>query len=311
MCTAITLGAQSGERFFGRTMDFSHDIAPRLFITPASYTWGSALNGRPITDSYRLIGLGQAEDNLLGFFDGVNEKGFAAAALYFAGCAQYGDPQVSLAKEAVASVDFLHYILGKCGSVKDLPALLETVTIAGVPDPVTNTVAPLHWMAADRTGACAVIESTDKGTELIDNPIGVMANSPDLRWHMTNLRNYMNASPTQASTVQWGAVSLTPFGQGGGTLPLPGGFTSPERFVRTVYLKTHIPAPADSAQAVNACFHIMESVSIPKGAVITAQDTCDYTKYTAFINISACEYFYKTYDDPQIKTASLWQTENG
>lgn len=47
-------------------------------------------------------------------------------------------------------------------------------------------------------------------------------------------------------------------------------------------------------EAVTVCFHIMESVSIPKGAVITSQNTYDYTRYTAFINTSTCEYFFKT-----------------
>lgn len=50
----------------------------------------------------------------------------------------------------------------------------------------------------------------------------------------------------------------------------------------------------------------MESVSIPKGIVITNRDTYDYTKYTAFINTNTCEYFFKTYDNTMITSASLW-----
>jgi choloylglycine hydrolase len=136
-----------------------------------------------------------------------------------------------------------------------------------------------------------------------------MSNSPDFHWHMTNLRNYIEASPTQSEEVCWDKIRLTPFGQAGGTVSLPGGFTSPERFVRTAYLKAHLPIPKDSSEAIAACFHIMESVSIPKGAVITSRNTYDYTKYTAFINTSTCEYFYKTYGDINVKTASLWQTK--
>ena len=68
----------------------------------------------------------------------------------------------------------------------------------------------------------------------------------------------------------------------------------------------HIPTPKNSIEAINSCFHIMESVSIPKGAVITKRDTYDYTKYTAFININTCEYFYKTYDNLQIKNEGLF-----
>lgn len=310
MCTAMTLQSQSGEQFFGRTMDFSHDIKPQLYIIPNSYQWNSLLDGQTFTDTYRFIGFGQELDDMLAFFDGVNEHGFAAAVLYFAGYAQYQNDLTDHTTQYLASIDFLHYILGSCASVQELSKRIDGISVAGITDPVTNTIAPLHWIVTDKSGACAVIEPTKEGLEFINNPIGVMANSPSFPWHMTNLRNYMGATPTQKQEVSWGNVCLTPFGQGQGTMPLPGGFTSPERFVRTSYLKTHIPVPKTSQEGIISCFHIMESVSIPKGAVITSQNADDYTKYTAFINTNTCEYFYKTYDNINITKASLWHTES-
>lgn len=310
MCTAMTLQSQSGELFFGRTMDFSHDIKPQLYIIPNSYQWNSLLDGQIFTDSYRFIGFGQELDDMLVFFDGVNEHGFAAAALYFAGCATYQNDLTSDTSQFLASIDFLHYILGSCTSVQELSNRIDSISVAGITDPVTNTIAPLHWIVTDKSGACAVIEPTEKGLEFINNPIGVMANSPDFPWHMTNLRNYMGATPTQTQKVNWGNVCLTPFGQGQGTMPLPGGFTSPERFVRTSYLKTHIPVPKSSQEGIISCFHIMESVSIPKGVVVANQNVDDYTKYIAFINTNTCEYFYKTYDNINITTASLWHIKS-
>jgi choloylglycine hydrolase len=306
MCTAMTLQTQSDDIFFGRTMDFSHDIIPQLYIVPNSYVWYNCLNNSQMKDSYRFIGLGQELDGMFGLFDGVNEKGFAAAALYFAGYAQYSTSPTNNVTEQITSIDFLHYILGRCASVKELPALLKNITLVGIPDPVTNTIAPLHWITTDRSGACVIIEPTSRGLEIINNPIGVMSNSPDFNWHLTNLRNYTNTYPTQSEEVFWDNFRLAPFGQAGGTTTLPGGFTSPERFVRVAYLKTHIPKPKDSREAITACFHIMESVSIPKGAVITSRNAYDYTKYTAFINTSTCEYFYKAYDDITVNKASLW-----
>lgn len=306
MCTAMTLQSRAKELFFGRNMDFSHAIIPRLYIIPRSYLWYNSLNRHPMRDSYRFIGLGQEADGIWGFFDGVNEKGFAAAALYFSGYAQPDTGSTHKAAQLIASTDFLHYILGRCASVQELPALLKGTRIIGIPDPVTKTIAPLHWIAADRSGACAVIEPTAGGLELLNNPIGIMTNSPNFPWHMTNLRNYVGVSPFQTEEAFWDTIRLTPFGQAGGTTALPGGFTSPERFVRTAYLKAHLPEPKDSKEAIAACFQIMGCVSIPKGAVITSRNTYDYTKYTACINTSTCEYFYKTYDDIHIKRAGLW-----
>ncbi len=306
MCTAITLQSKQKEILFGRTMDFSHDIQPELYIVPKNHSWNDALNMTLISDCYSFIGIGQEIDGIMGFFDGVNEEGFAAAALYFAGYAQYNMQLPYSTVQPIASFDFLHYILGRCASIQDLRMVLSNISIIGMPDPVTQTIAPLHWIAVDKTGKCVVIEQTRKGLKLFDNPIGVMANSPDFPWHMTNLRNYMETSPNQTEEVSWDNIRLRPFGQAGGTTLLPGGYTSPERFVRTAYLKTHLPTPKKADEAVVSCFHVMESVSIPRGAVVSARNTYDYTKYTAFINTNTCEYFFKTYDNMQIAKAGLF-----
>ena len=308
MCTAVTLRSGQGEHYFGRTMDFSFDIEPSLYRVGGNYAWRNVIDGDPISDRYGFLAIGQESEGLLAFFDGVNERGFAAAALYFAGYAQY-DAQAAPGKAPVASVDFLHYILGKCGSVEDLEELLQHTSLIGLRDPVTETVAPLHWIAADKSGNCAVVEQTAGGLELFRNPIGVLANSPDFPWQMTNLRNYRNVSPGQAGEVVWGGVPLSPFGQGAGTTPLPGGYTSPERFVRTAYLKTHLPVPQGRAETVTACFHVMDGVTIPRGAVLTDRGAYDYTKYVAFMNTDTGEYFFRTYDNSQIAAAGLW--ENG
>lgn len=303
MCTAITLQSIQRENFFGRTMDFSYPIEPGLYVIPKNYEWYSLITMKKCIDRYSFIGIGQEAGGMLGFFDGVNERGFAAAVLYFPGYAYYDLPIKN--KEPIASLDFLHYILGCCGSVAELNALLENICIVGIPDPVTQTAAPLHWIATDRSGTCVVIEQTKIGLKIISNSVGVMANSPDFQWHMTNLRNYMNVSITQQKEVYWENISLTPFGQASGTINLPGGFTSPERFVRTVFLKTHVEASKSRLEAIMACFHIMNSVSIPQGIVLTDRGTYDYTKYTAFMNTNTCEYYFKTYENNQIITASL------
>lgn len=303
MCTAITFQSMQGENFFGRTMDFSYPIEPGLYVIPKNYEWYSIQTMKKYRDHYSFICIGQETDGMLGFFDGVNEQGFAAAALYFQGYAYYDLPTKD--KSTVSSLDFLHYILGSCGSVEDLKTVLKNTSIVGQPDPVTKIAAPLHWIASDRSGKCVVIEQTKAGLKIFKNSIGVMANSPDFGWHMTNLRNYMNVSTNQPKEVHWKNVSLNPFGQGAGSTPLPGGFTSPERFVRTAFIKTHVETPETRSETIMTCFHIMNSVSIPKGIIITDRGTYDYTKYTAFMNTNTCEYYFKTHENDQIIKASL------
>ena len=305
MCTALTLQSRNNENFFGRNMDFSHDIEPGIIVMPKGYRWRDSSTAKEYQNRYSFIGIGQETEGILGFFDGVNENGFAAAALYFAGYADYEAAFDISGREPVSSLDFLHFLLGRCSSVKELYSLIKNIYIVGAPDPITKIAAPLHWIATDRSGKCAVIEQTKNGLEIFNNSIGIMANSPDFNWHMTNLRNYLEVSSVQKEEAAWGHVKLSPFGQAGGTVSLPGGYTSPERFVRTAFLKTHCLVPESRINAIMTCFHITESVSIPKGVVLTDKGTYDYTIYTAFIDTNTCEYFTKTHDNSQIAVAGL------
>lgn len=306
MCTAFTMQSQDMENFFGRTMDFSYPIEPKFYIVPKNYVWRNILNMNSYSDHYSFIGIGQKSEGMPVLFDGVNEKGLAAAALYFPGYAQYHTNKNGEKKALVSSLDFLHYILGTCGSVNELELEVKHIVLVGVPDPVTHTVAPLHWIAADKSGKCIVIESTEDGVKVYPNKIGVLANSPGFQWQMINLNNYMGVSTHQKNEAEWSDVVLKPFGQAGGTSGLPGGYTSPERFVRTAFLKTHAEVPKDAAETIVACFHLMESVTIPKGIVITERNTYDYTKYTAFVSTKTCEYYYKTYENSEIRRVGLW-----
>lgn len=305
MCTAMTLRSADGDNFFGRTMDFSYDIDPGLYVVPKNRMWRNVLNGNVFSDEYGFLAVGQETDGILGFFDGVNENGFAAAALYFPGFAQYGTCAEDPDKKPVASLDFLAYLLGRCGSVRELVGILPYLCVVGVPDPVTQIAAPLHWVATDRSGDCVVVEPTGNGLEVFENPIGVMTNSPGFQWHMTNLRNYTVVSAEQTEEVRWGGVSLKPFGQAAGTSPLPGGYAAPARFVRTAFQKTHLVPPRGKAETVVACFHVLSGVTVPKGVVKTERGTYDYTKYTAFVDTASCAYFFKTYDGTAITRAAF------
>lgn len=300
MCTAVTFQTPAGDVLFGRTMDFSYPLDPELYLVPKGLEWINIPGTHALRNRYRFMGIGQDISPIV-FADGVNEKGLAVATLYFPDYARYDDvfsqnsPQLSL-----AATELVRFLLGMCASVEQAASALRSVRIVGVKDAVTNTVAPLHWIMADKSGACKVIEKMADGLHILDNPIGVLSNSPNFPWHMTNLRGYVHLTAAQPEQAQWGGVSLTPFGQGGGTFGMPGDYTPPSRFVRTAYMKSHTAIPADRNAAAVTGFHMLESVSIPKGAVITSRDTPDYTQYTAFIDLAAGEYFFTTYDNPQI-----------
>lgn len=304
MCTAMTLQTQRGELFFGRTMDFSYPLDPSVYTVPRNYAWTNAMKTGRIQNRYAYIGTGQ-EIPALTVADGVNEQGLAAAALYFPGFAAFDKPEQSKGAPQLAAVEVVGFLLGVCASVDEAARTLLSVRIVGLPDAVTGTVAPLHWIVCDRSGKCITVEQTETGLQIIPNPVGVLSNSPGFDWHLQNLRNYTMAAPEQEASVQWDGTTLTPFGQGAGTSALPGGYTPPARFVRTVFQKTHVRVPKTGPEAVVTGFHILEGVSIPRGVVRTILNADDYTQYMVFMNTVTGEYFVRTYDNSQVRTAAL------
>lgn len=288
MCTAISMIAKNGDVVMGRTMDFSYQLQPKLYELPAGNEFIGQAYGQVYTSKYSVIGIGQ-DISPLTFADGANNVGLGAAALYFPAYAEY-DSGDKLHGRAVASTDVILYVLSMCRDASEVVSFFQGASIVGAADRITGAVAPLHWMFLDVSGKCVVVEKTIEGTFCHENPIGVLANSPDFGWHMTNLRNYAGVLPEQKENAVWGGdISLTPFGQGGGTWSLPGDFTSPGRFVRTAWLKTHTVDLADSSAAIRAGFQILGNVSIPKGCVVTERGTYDYTQYTVFYDLENYE----------------------
>jgi penicillin V acylase-like amidase (Ntn superfamily) len=304
MSTAVTLSSLEGRPCLGRTMDSPHPLDPALFYLPRNASWHSLLAGRLIRNRYAVLGCGQAAEPAA-LADGVNEEGLGAAALYFPGYAVYGpqtDPNTrGLPVDARELVSFL---LSQCATVEEASAALSDIQIMGGKD-ASGAFLPLHWILADTSGACLTVEKTENGQQQIVNTVGVLSNSPDFFWQTANLRNYLRLTPEQPPRSVWGTFSLTPFGLGAGTSGLPGDYTSPSRFVRAAYLKNHLIPPIDDMDTVRAGFHVLDSVSIPKGAVRTSRGEYDYTQYTIMIHLSSREYFYKTYDNSQVSSLKM------
>ena len=87
------------------------------------------------------------------------------------------------------------------------------------------------------------------------------------------LRGEKPCAPEQTEQADWGGFRMEPFGQAAGTSVLPGGYTPPARFVRTVFQKLHMVQPETMQEAIVEGFHILEGVTLPNGVVKTANGT--------------------------------------
>lgn len=167
---------------------------------------------------------------------------------------------------------------------------------------------PFHYVIYDKNGRSLVIEPIDGKLVTYDNPIGVFTNSPSFDWHMTNLRNFINLTPLNAPTLKIEGIELAPFGQGSGMVGMPGDFTPPSRFVRAaIYSITANPSDT-SDEAVFQAFHILNQFDIPVGAVRAKEGNTvyfDYTLVTSVKDPQSLKYYFKTYDDQQIRVVDL------
>ena len=302
MCTSLTLTNQAQQHFLARTMDFGFQLEGRPVVIPRNYVWKKQFKGSQQT-KYGFLGTGR---NLGEYFlaDGINEKGLAIAELYFLNEAKYSSEE----KEAsvnLAPHEFIIWLLGEIENISELRERIAEVQIVEEEVPVLGFVPPLHYIVTDKTGETVVLESDSGELVIKDNPVGVMTNSPEFGWHLKNLNNYLSIQPNNFSNKKINGYEIKSFGQGSGTYGLPGGYTSPERFVRTVYLRALIESGETVDDSLNAMFKILDNVTIPKGVNIKNDGSIDYTQYRAVFDVSNGTYYFNPYETQEIFELTL------
>lgn len=304
MCTSIFTITKDSKHLLSRTMDFSYPLEPNPIYLPRDYRWISATNNDEYTNQYGFVGAGRLLDDSYFVADGVNEKGLCIAELYLPNEVHYSD-SVHENHVNFAPHEFILWVLGNFATIAELEGKLADVRLIAQSVPVLNIITPLHWIITDKTGRCVVIEPTEETLVIKDNPIGVMTNSPRIEWHITNLSNYLHIRPQQFDAVKFGNYEANAFSQGTGTLGLPGGFTPPERFVRAAFLKEHILQASSEVEGVTNAYHILNTVRIPKGIVVTPENTDDYSQYVGTMCNESLTYYYSSYENYQITKVTL------
>lgn len=299
MCTSIFTMTQDGYHLLSRTMDFAMPLEPAPLYLPRQFEWQSAVEEKTYTSSYGFIGAGRLLGTSYFVADGINEKGLSIAELYLPGEVHYEQH----AKEDAINLaphELILWLLGNFSSIEEIETQLANVRLVAAPVPILNIVTPLHWIITDQTGRCVVIEPTSHTLHIQENPVGVMTNSPRLDWHIDNLRNYLHVRPAQYAPVKFGDYVAAPFSQGTGTLGLPGGFAPPERFVRAAFFKQFIEQAKNEVEGVTNQYHILATVRIPKGIVITENGAADYSQYVGTMCNESLSYYYSNYENQEI-----------
>lgn len=312
-CTGGAITAKDGSVVVGRTLEFGMPLDSKIAIWPAGSEFtGTGVSGPGIKFSAQFGFLGaSAGDYLDQILDGVNEKGLNVGLFYFPGSAQYPQPTPETAAKALSPGQLGTWILANCASVADVRAKIGSVAVQPVVLDLLKAVPDVHFKVQDASGACIVIEPIGGELKIHDNPVRVLTNSPEFPWHLTNLRNYLNATANYPANASLSGLPLSPFGMGGGGLGLPGDFTPPSRFVRMTFFLQNLTQQPDASAAVSTLFHLLNNFDIPVGSAKppagTAEASPDFTTWTAVSQLKTPAFHWKTYGDQTVRVIDLAQ----
>ena len=284
ICTAISLNEKA--HLFGRTLDLEYSYDESVAIVPRGFEL-KFLHETALS-SYAIIGACHIVDGVPLFYDGMNECGLCMAALSFPNYARYKDVKSGMIN--VASFELIAFILRQCTDLKDALSLLKRINITSESYSPDLACTELHWIISDKSGSY-VLEPTENGLEIYENPFGVLTNAPDFSYHKINVCNYISLDSYQPKCTLCKSAELEPYSRGMGAQGLCGDFSSASRFVRALFVKEHL---SRSENEINDFFSIMGAVNIPNGCVKTdtGKDVC--TVYTSCCHTRSKNYYFTT-----------------
>lgn len=308
MCTGISMMSKEGTAFLGRTQDFNillnHYGAMQL---PRGCLIKQAV--KPFNITYSILGLSFQHQGapFYSIPDGVNEFGLSGSTQRLTDYAVYSTVEEieEVGKFPVKSGQFLLWILGHCKDTYEIERKLEQV---GIVDLTINDKVPgepRHFLFTDRTGRTIVVEPDKKlGFSVHENVVKAMTNSPDFKWHLTNLSNYTSISSVDPSPKSINGFQVEVTGKGMGMSGLPGDYSSASRFIRAVYL-VNTSEVFDENRTLTQMFHLLANVSIPKGSIKLPEESENhqllFTHYSICYNLRKLELNVKFYHNQRIQ----------
>ena len=307
-CTGITLRSKDGACIVARTIEWGgSNLNSRYVVVPRGYTQRSyvpgGIDGMEFTAQYGYVGLAVEESAFVA--EGLNEAGLSAGLFYFPGYGEYEAYDPSEKATSIADLQLVPWILGQCATVDEVKEAISQVHVVSI-DPRASTV---HWRFTDVSGRQIVLEIIDRQLVFYENPLGVLTNSPDFDWQLTNLNNYVNLYSGSAPSQPFGSMTLSSFGAGSGFLGLPGDVTPPSRFVRAAFYQTTAPQQDSALLTVLQCFQILNNFDIPIGVEFsrdqTPTDIPSATQWTSATNMRDRILYYRTMDNSAIRSFDL------
>jgi penicillin V acylase-like amidase (Ntn superfamily) len=270
MCSGIKILCADGTVLLSRTLEFGHKFKYSKYISK---------------DVIGLLG----DDGLV--LDGLNRHGLCCMVFYFKGYIEYSDTEIE-GNINLSPLNVVQHLIFQCKNISEVRELAPKITVLNTIYPPWGIVPPGHWICADRSGECCVLEAVDGVLKVYDNFLNIFANSPSFPEQIARLEQY----PAFTNKQLEGNSML-----GSGFLGLPGDFTSPSRFARLHAFEKTYTKPAKSEDGIQTAFHILNNFDIVTGFVMSPDGQASNTQYTVVYDLSNFDAFIKTYEDQTIK----------
>lgn len=306
-CTDLVITTKDGAVINGRSLEFALPLKSKITVNPRGMKMVSKApndqKGLAWTSKYGYVSIDVLDQGVI--TDGLNEQGLSLGVLWFPGV-EYPEPPKGLGSNGVVLQDLAGWLLGSFSTAAEAKAGLSKIDIwAETLEPLG--IPPVHLTVHDAQGNNIVIEFLGGKVSMVDNPNGVMTNFPDIKWQLTNLRNYINLSPLNAPPLTLNGLVLEPTGQGTGLHGIPGDWSSPSRFVKASLLKSFAVTPDTAALGVNLMAHLMNTFDIPIGVVRGSENPSDFeqTQWIVIKDLKNKVLYYRTYEDLTLKSYDL------
>ena len=293
MCTAISYHPL--DHYFGRNLDLEHSYNETVAITPRNFPFRFRETAG-IPTHYAVIGMATIIDDYPLYYDATNECGLSIAALNFPGNAVYNSIQCNYIN--LASFELIPWVLSQFSTAEEVKQALSKVNIINQPFSDNLPPSPLHWLVSDREHSI-VVEPTNNGLQIYDNPINVLTNNPPFPYHLSNLQNYINISADEPVNRFAEKLNISAYSRGMGGIGLPGDLSSASRFVRAAFTLHNAVADNNESSCISQFFHILGSVAQQQGCV-RLPSGLERTVYSSCCNTTKGIYYYTTYENNQI-----------
>lgn len=196
-CTGISLTSRDGSYVQARTIEWARGVLQSEYvIIPrgqqlTSFT-PTGVNGLTFTAKYGVVGLAVVQKEFIA--EGINEAGLSAGLFFFPHYGGYETYDAAQNQRTLADLQVTEWLLSQFSTIDEVKAALSSVRVVGL-----EKTAVVHWRIGEPSGRQVVLEIVGGVPHFYENTVGVLTNAPGFEWQLTNLNNYVNLHPGDAS----------------------------------------------------------------------------------------------------------------